>query len=120
MANQIMRPFDYEMAKFLEKELLDNGIKLLLGEKVVGFESDKVLLESCKEIKTDLAVLAIGVAPGTNFLKKVGIDLAKPGHIIINDNYQTFDENIYAAGDAILVKNALTAQDFNLPLAGSC
>ena len=22
MANQIMRPFDYEMAKFLEKELL--------------------------------------------------------------------------------------------------
>lgn len=51
MANQIMRPFDYEMAKFLEKELLDNGVNLLLGEKVVGFESDKVLLESGKEIK---------------------------------------------------------------------
>ena len=32
-----MRPFDYEMVKFLEKELLDNGVKLLLGEKVVGF-----------------------------------------------------------------------------------
>ena len=55
MANHIMRPFDYEMVKFLEKELLDNGVKLLLGEKVVGFESDKVLLEYCKEIKTDLA-----------------------------------------------------------------
>ncbi|AJI73700.1 hypothetical protein FTDG_00959 [Francisella tularensis subsp. novicida GA99-3548] len=118
MANQIMRPFDYEMAKFLEKELLDNGVNLLLGEKVVGFESDKVLLESGKEIKTDLAILAIGVAPDTNFLKEVGIDLAKTGHILVNDNYQTSDENIYAAGDAILVKNALTSQDFNLPLAG--
>lgn len=118
MANQIMRPFDYEMAKFLEKELLDHDIKLMLSEKVVGFESDKVLLESGKQIESDLVVLSIGVAPDTKFLKDVGIDLAKSGHIQVNENYQTSDEDIYAAGDAILVKNALTNQDFNLPLAG--
>lgn len=118
MANQIMRPFDYEMVKPLEKELLDHDIGLMLSEKVVGFESDKVLLESGKEINTDLVVLSIGVAPDTAFLKNVGIELAKSGHIIVNENYQTSDENIYAAGDAILVKNALTNQDFNLPLAG--
>ena len=118
MANQIMRPFDYEMVKYLEKELLDHDINLMLSEKVVGFESDKVLLESGKEVKSDLVVLAIGVAPDTAFLKNVGIDLAKSGHIIVNENYQTSDKDIYAAGDAILVKNALTGQDFNLPLAG--
>ncbi|WP_150467001.1 FAD-dependent oxidoreductase [Francisella sp. SYW-9] len=118
MANQIMRPFDYEMAKFLEKELFEHDIKLMLSEKVVGFESDKVLLESGKEIKSDLVVLSIGVAPDTKFLKDVGIDLAKSGHIQVNENYQTSDEDIYAAGDAILVKNALSNQDFNLPLAG--
>lgn len=118
MANQIMRPFDYEMAKFLEKELLDHGIKLMLSEKVVGFESDKVLLESGKQIKSDLVVLSIGVAPDTKFLKGVGIDIAKSGHIQVNENYQTSDKDIYAAGDAILVKNALTNQNFNLPLAG--
>ncbi|WP_150464534.1 FAD-dependent oxidoreductase [Francisella sp. XLW-1] len=118
MANQIMRPFDYEMVKYLEKELLDHDINLMLSEKVVGFESDKVLLESGKEVKSDLVVLAIGVAPDTAFLKNVGIDLAKSGHILVNENYQTSDKNIYAAGDAILVKNALTGQDFNLPLAG--
>ncbi|AJI54472.1 FAD dependent oxidoreductase family protein [Francisella philomiragia] len=118
MANQIMRPFDYEMVKYLEKELLDHDINLMLSEKVVGFESDKVLLESGKEVKSDLVVLAIGVAPDTAFLKNVGIDLAKSGHILVNENYQTSDKDIYAAGDAILVKNALTGQDFNLPLAG--
>ncbi|MEY8766995.1 FAD-dependent oxidoreductase [Francisella philomiragia] len=118
MANQIMRPFDYEMVKYLEKELLDHDINLMLSEKVVGFESDKVLLESGKEVKSDLVVLAIGVAPDTTFLKNVGIDLAKSGHILVNENYQTSDKDIYAAGDAILVKNALTGQDFNLPLAG--
>ncbi|MBK2297036.1 FAD-dependent oxidoreductase [Francisella philomiragia] len=118
MANQIMRPFDYEMVKYLEKELLDHDINLMLSEKVVGFESDKVLLESGKEVKSDLVVLAIGVAPDTAFLKNVGIELAKSGHILVNENYQTSDEDIYAAGDAILVKNALTGQDFNLPLAG--
>lgn len=118
MANQIMRPFDYEMVKYLEKELLDHDINLMLSEKVVGFESDKVLLESGKEVKSDLVVLAIGVAPDTAFLKNVGINLAKSGHIVVNENYQTSDKDIYAAGDAILVKNALTGQDFNLPLAG--
>ncbi|MBY7735280.1 FAD-dependent oxidoreductase [Francisella philomiragia] len=118
MANQIMRPFDYEMVKYLEKELLDHDINLMLSEKVVGFESDKVLLESGKEVKSDLVVLAIGVIPDTAFLKNVGIDLAKSGHILVNENYQTSDKDIYAAGDAILVKNALTGQDFNLPLAG--
>ncbi|MEY8765758.1 MULTISPECIES: FAD-dependent oxidoreductase [Francisella] len=118
MANQIMRPFDYEMVKYLEKELLDHDINLMLSEKVVGFESDKVLLESGKEVKSDLVVLAIGVAPDTAFLKNVGIELAKSGHILVNENYQTSDKDIYAAGDAILVKNALTGQDFNLPLAG--
>ncbi|MBK2092339.1 FAD-dependent oxidoreductase [Francisella philomiragia] len=118
MANQIMRPFDYEMVKYLEKELLDHDINLMLSEKVVGFESDKVLLESGKEVKSDLVVLAIGVSPDTAFLKNVGIELAKSGHILVNENYQTSDKDIYAAGDAILVKNALTGQDFNLPLAG--
>ncbi|MBK2025230.1 FAD-dependent oxidoreductase [Francisella philomiragia] len=118
MANQIMRPFDYEMVKYLEKELLDHDINLMLSEKVVGFESDKVLLESGKGVKSDLVVLAIGVAPDTAFLKNVGIELAKSGHIVVNENYQTSDKDIYAAGDAILVKNALTGQDFNLPLAG--
>lgn len=54
-----------------------------------------------------MAILAIGVAPDTNFLKEVGIDLAKTGHILVNDNYQTSDENIYTAGDAILVKMLL-------------
>ena len=118
MANQIMRPFDYEMVKPLEKELLDHDISLMLSEKVVGFESDKVLLESGKNIDTDLVVLSIGVAPDIAFLKNVGIDLAKSGHIVVNENYQTSDDDIYAAGDAILVKNALTGQYFNLPLAG--
>ena len=80
----------------------------MLSEKVVGFESNKILLESGKQIKSDLVVLSIGVAPDTKFLKDVGIDLAKSGHIQVNENYQTSDENIYAAGDTILVKNALT------------
>ncbi|RTK94521.1 MAG: pyridine nucleotide-disulfide oxidoreductase [Neisseriaceae bacterium] len=118
MGNQIMKPFDYEVAKFLEKELLDHGINLLLSEKVTGFESGMALLESGKQVPTDIAILALGVSPDTKFLQETGIELAKSGHIIVNENYQTSDANIYAAGDAILVKNALTGQQFNLALAG--
>lgn len=49
MANHIMRLFDYEMVKFLEKELLDNGVNLLLGEKLSALNLLKYYLSIVKK-----------------------------------------------------------------------
>lgn len=117
-SNQIMRPFDYEMVKFLEKEILDHGIEMILSKKVIRFDHQKVILEDGTEIKTDVAILAIGMSPDTKFIQSSNIELAKSGHIPVNDNYQTSVNNVYAIGDAILVKNAITSQSMPLPLAG--
>ena len=59
---QIMRPFDYDMVQIPHKELMDNGIDLIVNDKVERFEKDTVILESGKRIYAEAIVMAIGVS----------------------------------------------------------
>lgn len=42
--DQILKPFDYDMVQILHKEIYDNGVNLVVGDKVSSFEKDKVVL----------------------------------------------------------------------------
>ncbi len=70
---QIMKPFDYDMVQILHKELYDNGVNLILGDRVSSFEKDTVILESGKKIEAEAVVMAIGVAPETELAVKAGL-----------------------------------------------
>lgn len=117
-ANQIMKPFDYDMVQILHKELHDKGVNLIVGDKVTGFEKDTVVLESGKKIEAQAVVLAIGVMPETDLAVKAGIELGKTGAIRVNQNYMTNDRDIYAVGDGIEVYSSLFNDYFKLSLAG--
>lgn len=120
--DNILSPFDYEISKHLEYELINNGVNLLLKEKVVKFENNdstiKIYLESGKIIETELVILSIGVSPDTKFLENSGIYLGEKGHIIVDEYLKTNVENIYALGDAVLVNNLITDTQSFIPLAG--
>lgn len=115
---QIMMTFDNEMVQVLHKCLVDHGVKLELKQRVSKFAKGKVILENGNKIKTDGVILSIGVTPRTEFIKQLGINLDDRGYILVDDNYQTNDSNIYAVGDAIKVKYALSGKVEPLPLAG--
>ncbi|MFA6878576.1 MAG: FAD-dependent oxidoreductase [Fusobacterium sp.] len=117
-ANQIMKPFDYDMVQILHKELVDKGINLIVEDKVCSFENKNVILESGKKINADTIIMAIGVLPETELAKNSGLELGPLGGIKTDSNYMTNDENIYAVGDAIEVYGALFNDYFKLPLAG--
>lgn len=117
-AAQIMKPFDYDMVQILHKEIYDKGVNLILGDKVVGFEKDTVILESGKKIEAQAVVMAIGVTPETELAVKAGIELGKTGAIKVNQNYMTNDRDIYAVGDGIEVYSSLFNDYFKLSLAG--
>lgn len=117
-ANQIMKPFDYDMVQILHKELADKGINLIVNDKVCSFENKSVILESGKKINADTVIMAIGVLPETKLAKNSGLELGPLGGIKTDSNYMTNDENIYAVGDAIEVYGALFNDYFKLPLAG--
>ncbi|MGL4109887.1 FAD-dependent oxidoreductase [Clostridium sp. LP20] len=116
--NQIMKPFDYDMVQVLHKAMYDNGINLIVGDKVNSFEKNLVVLESGKKIESDAVVMAIGVIPETDLAREAGLEIGQTGAIKVNTNYMTNDKDIYAVGDAIEVHNALTNTVTKLPLAG--
>ncbi|KYH34570.1 coenzyme A disulfide reductase [Clostridium tepidiprofundi DSM 19306] len=115
---QIMKPFDYDMVQILHKELYDNDVNLIVGDKVSSFEKDTVVLESGKKVQAEAVVMAIGVLPETELAVKAGLELGETGAIKVDQNYRTNDKDIYAVGDAIEVYNALTNSMTKLPLAG--
>ena len=117
-ADQVMAPFDYDMSQILHKELLDNGVKLYLGDGVKAITEEQVVLASGKEVPADVVVLAIGVLPETALAKDAGLDLGETGAIKVSPDFCTSDPHIYAVGDAIEVYNRLTHKPAKLPLAG--
>jgi len=116
--DQILKPFDYDMVQILHKELHDQGVKLILEDKVSSFEEDKVILESGKKIDAKAVIMAIGVSPETDLARESRIELGETGAIKVDQNYRTNDKDIYAVGDAIEVYNSLTHSMTKLSLAG--
>lgn len=116
--NQIMAPFDYDMAQILHKEMLDKGVNLILNDGVKKINEDSIELESGKKVAAGAVVMAIGVRPETSLAKDAGLEIGVTGGIKVDHNYLTSDKNIYAVGDAIEVYNRLTHKPARLALAG--
>ena len=117
-ADQIMTPFDYDMAQILQKELYDQGVELAVGDGVKAIAGDKVVLNSGRELPCDAVVLSIGVLPETGLARQAGLELGETGAIKVSADYRTSDPHIYAVGDAVEVYNQLTRRPAKLPLAG--
>ncbi|QGU94647.1 pyridine nucleotide-disulfide oxidoreductase [Clostridium bovifaecis] len=116
--SHIMKPFDYDMAQILHKEMHDHGVNLIVGDKVSAFEKETVILESGKKIEAQAVVMAIGVLPETELAVKAGLEIGETGAIKVDQNYRTSDKDIYAVGDAIEVYHAVAGKTVRLPLAG--
>lgn len=117
-ANQVLAPFDYDMAQIIHKELFDKGVNLILNDGLAKVSDDFVETQSGKKVTAQAVVLAIGVRPETTLAEEAGLEIGKLGGIKVDANYRTSDPDIYAVGDAIEVYHRLTHQPTRLALAG--
>lgn len=117
-ANQVMAPYDYDMAQILHKEMVDNGIELILDDGLTKIGDGYVETSSEKRIKADAIILAIGVRPETTLAEESDLEIGNTGAIKVDHNYLTTDKNIYAVGDAIEVYHRLLHKPTRLALAG--
>lgn len=115
---QIMAPFDYDMAQILHKEMADKGVQVIVNDGLAQVAPDYVVLNSGKQLKAQAVVLAIGVRPETKLAKEAGLAIGELGGIRVDANYVTSDPSIYAVGDAIEVFHQLTHKQTRLTLAG--
>lgn len=117
-ANQVMAPLDYDMAQMLHKEMVDQGIELILNDGLAKIEDGYIETNAHKKIKADAVILAIGVKPETTLAKEAGLEIGETGAIKVDHNYLTSDKHIYAVGDAIEVYHRLLHKPTRLALAG--
>lgn len=119
---QLMNPFDADMAALIHAEMRRHGVQLALGSTVEGFAPTnrgvEVLRKDEPSLQADMVVLAIGVTPDTALAKSAGLALGIKDSILVNDRMETSVSDIYAAGDAVQVRHAVTGQDALISLAG--
>lgn len=119
---QLMNPFDADMAALIHAEMRRHGVQLALGSTVEGFAPTnrgvEVLRKDEPSLQADMVVLAIGVTPDTALAKSAGLALGIKDSILVNDRLETSVPDVYAAGDAVQVRHAVTGQDALISLAG--
>lgn len=121
-SNQLMAPFDQDMASFIHSEIRKNGINLMLETMVEGFSDTfsgiSVKLKDKPSLHTDMVIMAIGVAPETTLAKEAGLKLGIKESIVVNDKMETSVPDIYAIGDAVQINNFVTNTNTLISLAG--
>lgn len=122
MLDQVMTPFDYDMAQILHEHMAGQGIELELSNGVKSFSRDQdktvVSLQDGSSKRVDLVILAIGIRPNSELAKEAGLTLSPRGGIVVDDFLQTSDPDIYALGDVIQVKHYVDGEKTMIPLAG--
>ena len=112
---------DKPFTDVLEKELVDRGVNLALGENVQQFVADeqgkvaKVITPS-QEFEADMVIMCVGFRPNTELLKDK-VDMLPNGAIEVNEYMQTSNPDIFAAGDSAVVHYNPSQTKNYIPLA---
>lgn len=122
LENQVMAPFDYDMACILHAHMKEKGIDLRLENKVTSLKKkgDGVVaeIEGKEPVSADMALLAIGVLPETELARSAGLELGIKGAVVVDERMRTSDSSIYAVGDAVQIQNRVSKERALVPLAG--
>lgn len=107
LGSHILGREDRDAAEILHEAFVREGINLQLGVKILAVESDGrdkiVHLErdgKPVDLTVDAILVGVGRAPNTDglHLEKGGITFDRSG-VLVNDQLQTSNPNVYAAGD---------------------
>lgn len=122
-ADQLLPPLDPEMAEYVRQRVSAHVENVRLGDPVAGFEKDSrgallVKTQSGLKFGADLVILSIGVRPETKLAREAGLEIGARGGIRVDEQMRTSDPHIWAVGDAVEVKSAITGEWHLCPLAG--
>lgn len=122
LQDQVMPPFDKEMTTPIAEKLAEKGVQLILGDSAERFDAVDggvaIRLKSGRTLVAPLVILGVGVRPENQLATNAGLDVGPRGGIRVNDRLQTSDPDIYAVGDAVEVRDFVSGDATQVPLAG--
>jgi len=104
-SNTLLKSFDHEIQTALIEDMKNKNIKLELGDTPSQLKKNgdeiTVKTESGKSLNTNMIMCATGRIPNTKDLglDKAGVKYGASGNVIVNSEFQTNIDNIYALGD---------------------
>ena len=114
--SRFCRPF----AQMARKDLEDFGITVVSGEKVQELKGkDGAVCQVVTDkqvIDADQVIISVGVKPNDKLAADAGLLCHPRGGIMVNSHMQTSDPDIYAGGDAVVVRNLISGDFSYLPL----
>lgn len=124
--DQILPGYDFEIAKLVEKYLLeDKNIKIITRRKITKFignekqEVSKALLDNEEILDTDLVIWSAGVKPNTDLAKKIGVELGITGAIKVDKYMRTNIKDIFAVGDCVEIYHLVCKKPSFIPMGST-
>ncbi len=122
LQDQVLPPLDPEMTAPILESLRSHGVTVVLSQSAEQFEPSgdgvKVVLKSGERMPADLVMLCIGVRPENRLAVDAGLAVGARGGVQVNEHLQSSDPDIYAVGDVIEVRDVVTGEPSQIPLAG--
>lgn len=112
---------DAEVAVYAKKHLLKEGIRVITGTKadaIMGNDRVTGVKTSAGLLRCELLIMAAGIRPNTDFLQDSGLEMFK-GTILVDKTMKTNLEDVYAAGDCVMVTNRITGKPQWSPMGSS-
>ena len=112
---------DAEVAVYAKKHLLKEGIRVITGTKadaIMGNDHVTGVKTSAGLLRCELLIMAAGIRPNTDFLQDSGLEMFK-GTILVDKTMKTNLEDVYAAGDCVMVTNRITGKPQWSPMGSS-
>lgn len=113
---------DPEMAFIVEKQVRQQGVTIMTGCTVTGFDGntsvEKVIIGE-QELLVDLVVLAPGVTPNVGLAQAAGLEIGITGAIAVDEKLCTSDPDIYACGDCCETTHLITGKKVHIPLGST-
>jgi NADPH-dependent 2,4-dienoyl-CoA reductase/sulfur reductase-like enzyme/rhodanese-related sulfurtransferase len=122
LQDQVLPPLDKEMTAPIVEALKSRGVTLILQNSAEAFVQTAdglvVKLKSGRELPAGLVVLGVGVRPENRLAVEAGLEVGPRGGIRVDEHLRTSDPDIYAVGDAIETRDAISGAPVQVPLAG--
>lgn len=118
MMPHVMAIMEPETAGFIENEMLSYGVGIHTNAGVTEIHTKSVKLDNGKELDADMVLLSIGVRPTLQLAKDAGLEIGEAGGLLVNQQLQTSDVDIFAAGDMVEIEHRVNGKKVRIPLAG--
>ncbi len=110
----VLPKMDCEISHYASKALQDHAVQVKCNCKVTNVEEEtdglKVTFDDGSCEKTDFMIWGAGTVPNTEFAVAAGLKANARGYLITDEYMQSSDQDIFVAGDAALVRDAVNGQ----------